>query len=241
MTTSNKLLLTFLTLTCLLSTHLQGALVFATPNSSTGFVSSTGANNNGFPYAGSENPATSIRSAIFVFALPLLPLGESIVTADFGAFLFQESVSDVNVDLYALRVDNSNAKSVATDYFTGANDVAHTKITDNIVTPTSAVGSYYSSGASATLGSWLSAQYTGDTPNANFVFLRLNVDGMPATTFDLYRFRDDDDANPPILAITTAGAAVIPEPSTYMAIIGWLSLSWFMVRRRRASQAQAEA
>jgi len=201
-----------------------------------GYMDSTGGTSATYTYAGSVTPTSLVRSAVFIFELPTLSAGESISTAKLEVYLEREDVhappsgAGENGDVYAVRVNDALTK-LSSDSFYGSDSDGSAgvlKIADNLVTPTSAVGSY-NTGDSTTFGSWLAGHYTGVNPNSTYAFLRISVDDVPVGTHDMFRFSEVGDANPAQLIITT-----VPEPAT----VGMLGLGGLIVlaaRRMRRS------
>jgi len=183
----------------------QAEIITNTLHADSGYVDSTGAKAAAFTYAGSVSPTSTVRSAIFIFELPTLSAGESISAARLEVYLEQNNVEVVNGDVYAVRVSDDLDK-LTSDYYTGANDTSSgvSKITDNLVTASSALGSY-DTGDSNTLGTWLAGHYTGVNPDSTYAFLRISVDASPSGTYNMFRFSETGDANPAVLEITTTG------------------------------------
>lgn len=186
---------------------------------------------------------------IIPFALPVLPEGESILSASFSINVtLSQSIfggePNWNVDLYGIRAGSTPAAVWASDFYDGPDDPAHTKLTDNFIqvigntaTPT---GTYTSS--SDSIAEWLQTFYTGNTPNQTYVFFRVNPDvaflsytnasgTQVASRFLTVATADNATAAlRPVLSLTTG---VIPEPAT-VGMLGLGALITLLIRRFRS-------
>jgi hypothetical protein len=169
-------------------------------------------------------------SPVFVFQLPVLAAGESIIAADLRLNAGKSLTPTYNGDLYGLGFRTS-ATVLNTDYFNGSLDTTDaTLLQDNYVNPTVGTAAARNTDAvgDVALLNYLNAQYAAGAVGGNFVFLRVSPDfdtfpvnptggasiGYPMTAAD-----SATTATVPQLTLT-----IIPEPTVAVMLIGGLGL-----------------
>lgn len=186
---------------------------------------------------GGASPNFQKINAVFVFDLPALATGETFNTATFTLNLTAKegTVTNFNVDLYALELRSSNTV-LGNDVFVGAfnTDATNaTALTDNFLVSSTALGQVTTAGGvgsgATTLADFLNAQYALDANAADkFLFIRANQDANSNDGNNRFRVNSADTtgtANDPRIDFTT----VVPEPSG-----AWLVAlaAWSLGRRR---------
>jgi hypothetical protein len=161
------------------------------------------------------------------FALPTLSLGESITA---GKLVVQLTAVDgppsFNVDIYGLGTRSTAPGEVTfgTDYLLTNTPDTHPRLFDDAVTPSASPGSF-----EFDVTSYVQSQYTGNVPNDNFLYFRLNPDATPGGNLRRYLFSHVE--NPPTLELTTT---TVPEPNTFtLAALGLLTLGFYWWRGKR--------
>ncbi len=185
-------------------------------------------------------------AGVFVFELPVLPVGETVASADLAfsvvggnnwSILFENGM-----DLYGVRMSSSSTV-VATDYYRGAfgGDAAATAIQDYIVYESQKLGQAApgevgrhdtEAAAETALGAWVQTMYDSPEYNMagpNYVFVRLNDRGLFTNTTRYWSVATGNATtveNRPVLTLTT-----VPEPTTLALLALGLVAE---MRRRRA-------
>ncbi len=203
--------------------------------SSAGNVDSTASD---YLYAGFSG-STSF-SAVFVFALPDLAADEAFTSADFSANLNSiYSSPSYNGDLYGLDYRTSSSV-LAGDAYSGTLDANATLVQDNYVTPTIGTGtkSTDATGDTNLLG-YLNTQLAASATdrglgNVAYVFIRVSADKTLSSNYTRYRFRPREySTNSYYWGELQYETGVVPEPSTFALLAGFIALGSVMVRRRR--------
>ena len=204
-------------------------------NTQSGRLSAAGTytQNSGYRYINVSDADGEV--AIVTFALPTLTGGTTISDANFydycGRSFSATSTDGSDIDLYALRIADS-VNITSADFYIGTDDTGATKIQTDLFTRTSVGGSGQpptnpnvntDATGDSNLATWLSAQYTGDTPNATYAIFRLNSQGAPGGSYFGYTMANGSTRA--VLTITT-----IPEPAT-LALLATGGLC--LLRRKR--------
>lgn len=182
---------------------------------------------------GGASPNFQKINAIFVFDLPALAPGEVFDSASFTLNLTAKegTVTNFNVDLYALELRSSNTV-LGDDVFVGAFNTDATNatgLTDNFLVSTTALGQVTTAGGvgsgATTLADFLNAQYALDSSAADkFLFIRASQDANSNNGNHRFRVNSADTtgtANDPRIDFTT----VVPEPAgAWLVALGALSL-----------------
>lgn len=127
---------------------------------------------------------------ITVFALPVLPVDETIQSAALTVNVVKPQgvfggEADWNVDVYGVRAAEKNTV-LSSDFFEGDADANATKVIDNFIAVsggTPAATGPHDSGQNAAFGAWLQTLYNDNQPIQPYVFIRLNSD----VPFDSYK------------------------------------------------------
>jgi len=151
------------------------------------------------------NVSETGQNAILIFQLPVLD-NEPITDANLYDYVGRHFGSPGDVDLYALRVDNSPAITTA-DYYSGPNDTSNAqKIMDEFVTSSSGpeAGVNTTVTGDATLAGWLrnNAYASGGTPSGAYAIFRLSAESEASGNGYVM---NDASGNPAVLSITTGG------------------------------------
>ncbi len=178
-------------------------------------------------------------SAVLPFALPEIPAGEEIATAQLSVLTLAatSNLPVANADLYGM---GFNAAPLEQDvvYFAGGDDTTAgvTKLEDDFLIPADATVSERF--LSADIGDYIQSLYTAGAAAGDFAVLRLSYDqsvNLDVHNRYLFRSRQATSAsdNPleqhPYLIITTA--PTVPEPGALAtALVGGAAL---LARRRR--------
>ena len=188
---------------------------------------------------------TSLVSPVFVFMLPTLELGETIVEANldlsvlkFGG-VFPTGNVLFNGDLYGLGF-RINPDVLGSDYFTGNADTSNATLiqrdflTDTNTTATAATIST-SAAADTALANYVQAQYAAGAIGGNYVFLRVSPDFQFAPTGVTgergYRITPADSsvaADRPEITLVS-----VPEPTSAVLLITGVVAC--LARRRRSA------
>jgi len=175
------------------------------------------------------------QNAILIFELPTLTGGTTISDANLYDYVGMAS-GDITVDLYALRVSDSDAITTS-DYYTGGDDTtAATKIMDTFFT-TAGTGEgepplfpdvNTDDTADGELATWLqdNAYSSGATPDATYAIFRLSATAESGFLFD-FATMGNGAGHPGVLTIET-----IPEPAT-ISLIALAGLGALIVNRIR--------
>jgi hypothetical protein len=189
---------------------------FESPNDSTlSNINFVGAMN-------ATSPGAS-RIPVLAFTLPTLAgtPTSAIVSFDMRSADAVSSNPWFNVDAYGF-----TTAPTASDWFVGATDGSKTLLANDLLTPSVA------NGATITIDitSYLEGLYTGGTPNIATLYIRLNpdVDLTTGDGFGRYRTAFVDGSGNSLTTLT-----IIPEASTYAALLGAIALSFVFMRRRR--------
>lgn len=217
----------------------RAATISVEVNAADAEVSAGGASNQtkvGTILAGTFN-ATAL-TAVFPFPLPVIPSGETILTANLDVTANRNNAPTFNADLYGLGFRNA-ATVLAGDFFTGPLDATDATLIQNDqftpATPTAAARAGTSAAGDAALAAYLNAQYqAGAVGGTSFAFLRYSPDfvtnpgtassgtlGYPVST------QETGTATRAVLTITTG----VPEP-TSAAALGLAGVG-LLARRRR--------
>lgn len=156
-------------------------------------------------------------SMIYVFELPTLAAGESVLDASLSfEYLDQDNDPDGNVDLYGLPFQTNTTVSTSM-YYDGSygGDSSATAIDDDILTLADSFGTITtSSTGAANLVAYLNDQYANGAQGGDFVFLRLNSDIVNEPNYHYYVVATGNSNTPPVLTIGV-GMSGGPSGDTY--------------------------
>ena len=187
---------------------------------------------------------TSLISPVFVFQLPTLAVGETIVGANLNLNVlkiggaFPDNNIGFNGDLYGLGF-RTTPDVLGSDYFTGTADTSNaTLIQSNFLTTTNttttAATMSTSDAADTALATYVQAQYAAGAIGGNYVFLRVSPDFQFAPTVTGERGYRITPANSPDVADRPELTLVaVPEPGS---MVLWFSgVVLVCLSRRRAN------
>ncbi|NJL70294.1 MAG: PEP-CTERM sorting domain-containing protein [Candidatus Competibacteraceae bacterium] len=203
------------------------------PNPATAFISSTTSETSQAGFGGSP---TAFNSAVLVFQLPTLGVGETFASAQLNFSAFKNSTPAFDADLYGLD-RRASATVLGTDFFAGANDTRTfaTLLQSSILTPSLGTSMTFLSTnttGNTNLTTFLNTQYAGGAGAGQYVFLRFNIDtAIHENTINRYEVATADNATASLRP--SIDYISIPEPSTFVL----LSVAFgtvLLLRKRRA-------
>jgi hypothetical protein len=175
-------------------------------------------------------------NAVYIFAVPALPAGDVVATADLELRASVAPGTTFNADLHGIGFQNS-IDPVLDFWNSNLPESGAIKLQDNILTP--GIGSGFElhtdTVGGAALAAYLQAFYSANPAYAGgeYVFLRLNPDADPGSVNEYYTVGAAPLDGLPILTITTLA---VPEPSTFaMAFLALIGIS--ITARRRGARA----
>lgn len=156
-------------------------------------------------------------SAVYLFALPSLGTGESVVSASL-TFELLDIVNSFgfNADLYGLSY-RTTASVTGADWWQGdfGTDSNATGLQDNVMTPSSIEGSITTDATgSLNLLNYINAQYTAGAVAGDFVVLRLNADTADAANYYYYKVASANNSSAkPYLTLEIGSGSDTTAPS----------------------------
>jgi hypothetical protein len=160
---------------------------------------------------------------VYVFELPTLTSGQSIVDANLSFYLESYSYYSPagNVDLYGIAYRSSSSVQ-SDDWYQGAydGDPNATALQNNIMTPSSPEETTINTSSSGdnALKAYLNAQYDGGAEGGDYVFIRVNADSNETNTPQKYwvvsMANNATASQRPVLTVTieSAGDTTAPSP-----------------------------
>ncbi len=179
---------------------------------------------------GNRSNLAQITAAVYVFELPELQVGQSIIDAVFAVGLDRtRNGPQFDVDLYGLGYRSAATVNVTDDYYAGAfdEDPNAVGLQSGFLTPDIAVGGEIYE--SVNLASYLNELYQAGAQAGDYVFLRLNPNVTSAGNYVSYEVAMSTYETVemrPTLYVT------VPEPSTTAGLFGVAALGLVVVRRR---------
>lgn len=156
------------------------------------------------------------RAAVFLFELPPLPQGASLAGATLSFQNLGKQGGTFNADLWGLGFQQNTNPSIA--YFEAdTGDAGHTKLQNNLLTPSTPDGTLVTTSVDAALGAYLQGFYDanpGYAGSGSYVALRLNPDADSGNGNSGWNVASkENSAGPaPKLTFTTAGGPPPPPP-----------------------------
>ena len=149
---------------------------------------------------------TQDGALIFVFQLPSLGVGGSIISASLDINLLRIANSPQgNVDLYGLGFRNTPTV-LAGDYYQGplGGDLTGvSEIQDDFSTQASAIGRLTSNETGkVNLSTYINAQYQAGASAGDYIFIRLNPDAAEVTNYHYWEFSTANSSNAPFITLT---------------------------------------
>lgn len=203
------------------------------PTDGGGTVGNTTAGSFSGGRLGSSN---TYYNTVYVFQLPSF----GAITSPFESASFSMTIQSTNdidafnaglsYDLYGLGA-RAASTVLGSDFFLGSNDATDsTKIAENFITSANTTrfqSNVTKTTSAAALRNYLNAQYAGGAGAGNYIFLRLNIDGLNSNLAGIsnYTANATNEAFRPTITYT------VPEPSSLVAVAGVASLC--MRRRSR--------
>ncbi len=166
--------------------------------------------------ANSGSPAGG-RAAVFLFELPPLPQGASVAGAKLSFQHLNALGGGFNADLWGLGFQSNTQSSLA--YFEAdTGDAAHTKLQDNLLTPSTANATLVTTSVDSAFGQYLQGFYDAN-PNyagsGKYLALRLNPDANSGNGNSGWNVGSKDGSGPaPQLVLATVGGPPPPPPSS---------------------------
>ncbi len=236
------------------ATHLPAQIITENPNELDTGIANDGSGNlslidtTNYQARIGELFAPGGEDYVMPFQLPTLTAGEVITAASLQTQLFSLIGTPANADLYGIGAVGtptvSATPNVSTSYYyQGPLDTSNTLLQAAFLTPASTVRTDPNTGpftdtnlaGDAALATFLNNAEAGGANAGDYVFLRVSYDAstIPAGN-NAYALLTEDagGANEkPLLTITEGIAAIVPEPSTWMLLIGSLICLFGVVRR----------